>query len=86
VTPVFGVKVYGADWCGPTRHAREFLDGLGVQYQYVDIEQDEAAAAWVREHNGGKERKPTVDVAGQVLSEPTDHELTSALRERGLMA
>jgi mycoredoxin len=83
---VFGVKVYGADWCEDTRHARAFLDGLGVQYQYVDIDGDEAAAAWVREHNGGKERKPTVDVAGQVLSTPTDHELTSALRERGLMA
>jgi mycoredoxin len=83
---VFGVKVYGADWCEHTRRAREFLDRLGVQYQYVDIEQDEAGAAWVRGQNGGKERKPTVDVAGQVLSTPTDHELTGALRERGLMA
>jgi mycoredoxin len=86
VTQVFGVKVYGADWCEDTRRAREFLDRLGVQYQYVDIEQDESAAAWVREQNGGKERKPTVDVAGQVLTEPTDHDLTGALRERGLMA
>lgn len=83
---MFGVKVYGADWCEDTRRARAFLDGLGVQYSYVDIEQDEAAAAWVREQNGGKERKPTVDVAGQVLSVPSDHELTGALRERGLMA
>jgi mycoredoxin len=86
VTPVFGVKLYGADWCEETRHAREFLERLGVQYQYVDIEQDESAAAWVREHNDGKELKPTLDVAGQVLSMPTDHELTSVLRERGLMA
>jgi glutaredoxin len=83
---VFGVKVYGADWCEDTRRAREFLDRLGVKYQYVDIEQDESAAAWVRGQNGGKERKPTVDIAGQVLAVPTDHELTSALRERGLMA
>ena len=83
---MFGVKVYGADWCEDTRHARAFLDRLGVQYQYVDIESDEAAAAWVREHNDGKELKPTVDVAGQLLSTPSDHELTSALRERGLMA
>ena len=83
---MFGVKVYGADWCEDTRHTREFLERLGVQYQYVDIEQDEAAAAWVRGQNGGKERIPTVDIAGQVLSVPTDHELTSALRERGLMA
>ena len=83
---MLGVKVYGADWCEDTRRARAFLDGLGVQYEYVDVERDESAAAWVRERNGGKERKPTVDVAGQVLSVPSDHELTSALRERGLMA
>ena len=83
---MFGVKVYGADWCEDTRHAREFLDRLGVQYQYVNIEQDESAAAWVRGQNGGKERKPTVDIAGQVLSVPSDHDLTAALRERGLMA
>ena len=83
---MFGVKVYGADWCEDTQHALAFLDRLGVQYQYVNIEQDESAARWVREQNGGRERKPTVDVAGQVLSVPTDHELTSALRERGLMA
>ena len=86
VAHVFGVKVYGADWCGDTRHTREFLDRLGVSYQYVNIEQDDAAARWVREHNDGAERKPTVDIAGQVLCVPTDHELTSALRERGLMA
>ena len=83
---VFGVKVYGADWCEDTQHTREFLERLGVRYEYVNIEQDERARAWVREQNGGKERKPTVDVAGQILSTPTDHELTSALRERGLMA
>jgi mycoredoxin len=83
---VFGVKLYGADWCEDTRHARAFLDGLGVSYEYVDVEQDERAAQWVREQNGGEERKPTVDVAGQILCTPTDHELTSALRERGLMA
>ncbi|MBV9927711.1 MAG: NrdH-redoxin [Acidobacteria bacterium] len=83
---MFGVKVYGADWCEDTRHTREFLERLGVQYTYVNIEQDESAARWVREQNGGDERKPTLDVAGQVLSVPTDHELTGALRERGLMA
>jgi mycoredoxin len=80
------VKVYGADWCGDTQRTREFLDNLGVAYEYVDVEQDAEAAAWVREHNGGKERKPTLDVAGQVLSEPSDNELTQTLREKGLMA
>lgn len=83
---MLGVKVYGADWCEDTRQTRAFLDRLGVAYEYVNIEQDAGGAEWVREHNGGKERKPTVDVGGQVLSVPSDHDLTGALRERGLMA
>jgi hypothetical protein len=40
----------------------------------------------VRQHNDGKERKPTLDIAGQVLSVPTNRELESALREKGFMA
>lgn len=80
------VKVYGADWCEDTRRTREYLDRLGVPYDYVNIEEDAKAAEWVRTHNEGKERKPTLDVAGQILSTPDDHELTAALRERGLMA
>jgi mycoredoxin len=83
---VLGVKVYGADWCGDTRHTLDFLDRLGVAYEYVDIDRDERAAEWVRGQNDGKERKPTVDVAGQVLCAPSDHDLTGALREKGLMA
>lgn len=83
---MFGVKVYGADWCGDTQRTRAFLERVGVTYEYVDIETDASAREWVREHNDGKELKPTVDVAGQILSVPTDHDLTGALRERGLMA
>ena len=80
------VKVYGADWCGDTRSTREVLDRLGVAYKYVDVERDADAAAWVREHNDGKERVPTLDINGQILSVPTEHELVGALREMGLMA
>lgn len=80
------VKVYGADWCEDTRHTREYLDNLGVAYEYVNVEEDARASEWVKQQNGGKERKPTLDVAGQVLSVPTEHELVAALREKGMMA
>ena len=80
------VKVYGADWCGDTKRTRAYLDGQGVKYEYINIEQDAQAAAWVKEQNGGRERKPTVDLGGQVLSVPSDEELAGALREKGLIA
>jgi mycoredoxin len=79
------VKVYGADWCEDTRRTRKHLDGLGVAYDYVNIEEDEQAALWVKEQNDGKERKPTVKLGERVLSVPDDVELESALRENGLI-
>lgn len=80
------VKVYGADWCGDTTATRQQLDDLGVAYDYVDVEQDEQAALWVREQNDGKERKPTVKIGdAQVLSVPDAPTLESALRENGLI-
>jgi mycoredoxin len=79
------VKVYGADWCGDTKRARKQLDALGVVYDYVNVEEDEQAARWVKEQNGGKERKPTLKVGEQVLSVPNEEELESALRGNGLL-
>ncbi len=80
------ITVYGANWCGYTTRARQHLDSLGVQYAYVDVDEDPAASEWVKQHNGGKELKPTIDVAGDVLSNPSPNELDSALQRRGLLA
>ena len=80
------IKVYGTGWCGDTQRTLEHLRELGVAHKYINVEQDAQAAAWVREHNDGKERKPTLDLAGQILTEPSSRELDSALREKGFMA
>jgi mycoredoxin len=79
------IKVYGADWCGDTKRTLRKLDGLGVAYDYVNVEEDEQASLWVKEQNDGKERKPTVKLGRQVLSVPDDGELESALRQEGLI-
>jgi mycoredoxin len=79
------VKVYGADWCGDTVRTLEQLKSLGVAHDYIDIEQDEQAARWVREQNDGKERKPTVKLGEQILSVPSNQELETALRENNLV-
>lgn len=79
------IKVYGADWCGDTKRTLKVLDSLGVDYDYIDIEQDKQAADWVRKQNDGKERKPTVKLKDRVLSVPSDQELEGELREVGLI-
>ena len=80
------LKVYGADWCGDTRRTLTFLDQHGVVYDYINVEQDAEASRWVKEQNDGKERKPTLDLDGQVLSTPTQQELEEALRAKSLLA
>jgi glutaredoxin len=78
------ITVYGADWCSMTTRTRAHLDQQGIAYQYVDIDRDRSAAAWVAAQNGGREKKPTLDIAGFVLAEPTNDELDKALAEKGL--
>ncbi|MGI8653779.1 MAG: glutaredoxin domain-containing protein [Pyrinomonadaceae bacterium] len=81
------VEVYGADWCGDTKRTLRHLDALGVDYKYIDVEQDAAASAWVKEQNNGKERKPTVKLGDtEVLSVPSDAELETALRKKNLVS
>lgn len=77
------VTVYGADWCSMTREALKHLTDIGVDYKYIDIDKDRKAAAWVAERNSGLEKKPTIDIDGEILTEPTSRELDSALAAKG---
>lgn len=73
------ITVYGADWCSLTKLARRFLDKKGVKYKYVNIDEDKTAAKWVAEQSGGKEKKPTIDIDGKILVEPSNEQLEEAL-------
>jgi len=45
------VTVYGADWCPLTRRALVHLERIGVPFDYVDVESDPEASAWVKSQN-----------------------------------
>lgn len=80
------IKVYGADWCGLTRRTLTHLDRLGVPYEYINVDYDREASEWVMRHNNGKEKKPTLDINGRVLTAPTHKELEDALRSEHVLA
>lgn len=73
------VKVYGADWCPKTQRTLAYLRELGTPHEYVDVEKNAHASEWVKSQNDGKEVKPTVDVEGRILSEPSNEALAEAL-------
>jgi glutaredoxin len=79
------VIVAGADWCGDTRATLAYLQELGVPFDYLNVDEDQRAADWVREQNGGKLKLPTVDVGGLVLSIPDAEQLQAALEDRNLL-
>lgn len=79
------VKVYGADWCSMTTRSLEFLEEQGVDFDYIDVEEDPAASEWVKQQNHGKELKPTIDVDGEVLSTPSNGELKKMLEGKKLL-
>ncbi len=68
-----------------TTATRAFLNENSVPYDYINIDEDRKAAAWVASHNDGKEKKPTVDVNGEVLSAPSDARLRKVLQAKGLL-
>lgn len=83
--PSSGINVFGADWCHDTRHTRAHLEALGIEYSYINVDDDPAAREWVEMQNDGRQKLPTVDVGGLVLSVPSDGELDAALRRQNFL-
>ena len=80
------VHVFGADWCEDTRHTLAHLNAIGVEFDYTDVDEDPKAKQWVKQHNDGVQKTPTVDVKGTVLSVPADEDLDTVLRQHELLA
>ncbi len=74
------IKIYGAPWCPDCRRSKQFLGEQRVAYEWIDIDQDAAAAEFVRETNKGKQVIPTIVFAdGSFLVEPSNDELARKL-------
>ncbi|MBE7160892.1 MAG: glutaredoxin family protein [Williamsia herbipolensis] len=77
------VTMFGADWCRDCRRSKALLDQLGVDYEYVDVEADETAAARAEAISGRKNIPVVVLPNGKHFVEPSDAELRSELEAAG---
>lgn len=72
------IKMYATTWCGDCRMARRWFDQHNIAYEYINIEQDEEAAAYVMQVNGGMRAVPTIIFPdGSILVEPSARELAA---------
>ncbi len=70
------LTIYATSWCGHSRNVRNYLDHKKIEYKWIDIEQDDEAAAFVESVNDGYRSVPTLLFPdGSVLIEPTVSEL-----------
>jgi mycoredoxin len=70
------IVVYGASWCPDARRARRFFDEHGLEYTWIDIDEDAAARDFVKQKNGGQVIIPVIvfpDIS--TLVEPSNYEL-----------
>ena len=72
------ITVYATTWCGDCRFAKRWLDAHGIAYDYINIEQNEQAAAYVTQVNNGARSVPTIIFPdGSILVEPNARQLAA---------
>jgi mycoredoxin len=71
-----GIRIFGTSWCGDTRRARKFFADHEIEYEWIDIDQDKAAAEYVMSVNNGCRSVPTILFTdGSILVEPSTMQL-----------
>ena len=74
------VIMYGTLWCGDCHRSKAFLDEHGIAYEFIDIDEDPAAATIVERIQRGGRSVPTILFPdGATLIEPSDAELGAKL-------
>jgi len=72
------IKMYATTWCGDCRMAKRWFDAHGIPYDYINIEEDESAAAYVVHVNRGMRSVPTIVFPdGSILVEPGARQLAA---------
>jgi len=75
------LTVYGADWCRDCRRTKALLENLAVDFAYIDLEQDQAAAVRAQEISGMTRIPVVVYPDGTHQVEPTDDAVRTKLAE-----
>ena len=74
------IMMYGTTWCGSTKRARRLFEDEKIDYEWIDIDQDEIAAKFVESVANGFRSVPTIVFPdGTILVEPSTYQLKEKL-------
>ena len=69
------IKIYGADWCSDCIVAKKILSSNQIQFDYIDITDNDIAIKTIEKINNGKRIIPTILVDDKVYVNPGISEL-----------
>ena len=76
------IKFYGNSWCPASRRAKKLLEGKGIDFEWINIDEDPAGREFVLEVNNGYRSVPTIVFPdGSILVEPSRTELLNKLED-----
>jgi mycoredoxin len=76
------IKFYGTSWCPTSRRAKKFFIKKGIDFEWINIDEDPAGREYVLKVNNGYRSVPTIVFPdGEILVEPSNRELEQKLRQ-----
>jgi arsenate reductase-like glutaredoxin family protein len=70
------IKLYGTERCHKTLHYKKYLEDLNLEYQFKDVELNQANAEALRSlYENRKLNFPTLTIGEKKLRNPSDTEL-----------
>ncbi len=79
------VRYFGADWCPDCRRSKALLNSFNVEFEENDVEQSKDLADEAEKLSGRKNIPVIAFEDGEVLVEPSDRHLHTALVLRGII-
>jgi thioredoxin reductase (NADPH) len=74
------IKLYGTNWCGDCKRAKQFFGEQRVHYDFIDVDADADGMAYVEKVNAGKQIIPVIVFDdGSTLVEPSNADLAAKL-------
>ena len=70
------IKLYGTERCHKTKYYKKYLEDLNLEYQFLDVELNQANAEALRSlYENRKLNFPTLTIGEKKLRNPSDTEL-----------
>jgi mycoredoxin len=75
------ITMYTTDWCPYCVSTKRFLNNKGIPFEEINVEQDDLAAEFVMNANGGNRTVPTLNIEGLgIYTNPSPKKLTELLQ------